>query len=61
MGCGLSFITTIPELTLEEKKRRYEYEVESLEAEIRLLEDELKKREKALNDYFTDQQLKQAM
>ena len=50
-----------PELTLEEKKCRYENEVKSLETEIRLLEDELKRRDKPINDHFTDQQLKQAM
>ena len=49
-----------PELTLEEKRCEYEYQVSNLEAEIRLLEDELKRRDQPLT-HITDKQLKQAM
>ena len=55
----MSFVL-FPELTLQEKKVEYEYQVKSLEAEIRLLEDELKRRDQPLN-YITDEQLEQAM
>ena len=49
-----------PELTLEEKRCEYEYQVRSLEAEIRLLEDELKRRDQPLPD-ITDKQLERAV
>ena len=49
-----------PELTLEEKRYEYEYQVKSLEAEIRLLEDELKRRDQPLTD-VTDKHLEQAL
>lgn len=48
------------ELTLEEKHSEYESQVKSLEAEIRLLEDELKRRDQPLSD-ITDKQLEQAL
>jgi hypothetical protein len=49
-----------PELTLKEKQCEYEYQVKSLEAEIRLLEDELKRRDQPLTD-ITDKHLEQAV
>ena len=49
-----------PELTLEEKCYEYEYQIKNLEAEVGLLEDELKRRDQPLTD-ITDQQLEQAM
>lgn len=50
----------LPELTVEEKRYEYEYQVKNLEAEIRLLEDELKRRDQPLTD-ITDKHLQQAM
>ena len=56
----LDYHSYFPELTLEEKRYEYEYQVKSLEAEIRLLEDELKRRDQPLTD-ITDKHLEQAL
>ena len=49
----------LPERTFEDKKCDYESQIKSLELEIHLLEDELKRRDH--HGDVTDDQLEQAM
>ena len=54
------FVFLLLELSLEEKKHEYECQIRSLENEIRLLEDELTRRDLPFED-VKDDQLEQAM
>ena len=59
-SCTLTLWFLLLELSLEEKKHEYDCQIRSLENEIRLLEDELKRRDLPLED-IKDEQLEQAM
>ena len=58
--CILACVFHVLELSLEEKQYEYECQIRSLEDEVRLLEDELKRRDLPLDD-IKDHQLEQAM